>query len=87
LLIPVLIEEAIHQITRIHNVVAFRVGSWISWRFVFLAVPEEDCRKNKFLRADSAKMRLNPAKKQNLVDKGLLAALVCCATLGQAMMV
>ena len=28
-----------------------------------------------------------PAKKQNLVDKGLLAALVCCATLGQATMV
>jgi hypothetical protein len=32
-------------------------------------------------------MRLIPVKKQNLVDKGLLAALVCCATLGQAMMV
>jgi hypothetical protein len=28
-----------------------------------------------------------PAKKQNFVDKGLLAALVCCATLGQFMMV
>jgi hypothetical protein len=67
--------------------VIFLVGSWISWPFVFLAVPEEACRKNKFLCADSAKMRLNPAKKQNLVDKGLLAALVCCATLGQAMMV
>jgi hypothetical protein len=30
---------------------------------------------------------MNQAIKQNFVDKGLLAALVCCATFGQAMMV
>jgi hypothetical protein len=55
--------------------------------FCFFSSAGGGFSEDKFLCVDSAKMRPIPVKKQNCVDKGLLAALVCCATLGQAVMV
>src|SRR5260370_38219426 len=86
LLIPVLIGRGDPPNHTKSELSGFSCGFVDQLAFCFFSSAGGGLSESKFIRADSAKMRLNPAKKQNLVDKGLLPALVCFSTLGQARM-